>query len=137
MTPRQKALVQESFAWIEPMAETVATLFYARLFALDPSLRPLFRGEMTVQGRHLMDALALAVRGLDRLDDLVPSLEALGRRHVTYGVRNQDYAAVGAALLWTLEQGLGERLTPELTGAWAAAYGLLATTMQDAGRLAA
>lgn len=137
MTPRQKALVQESFAWLEPMAETVATLFYARLFALDPSLRPLFRGDMTVQGRHLMDALALAVRSLDRLDALVPSLEALGRRHVAYGVRNQDYATVGAALLWTLEQGLGERLTPELTGAWAAAYGLLATTMQDAGRLAA
>lgn len=137
MTPRQKALVQESFAWLEPMAETVATLFYARLFALDPSLRPLFRGDMTVQGRHLMEALALAVRSLDRLDALVPSLEALGRRHVAYGVRNQDYATVGAALLWTLEQGLGERLTPELTGAWAAAYGLLATTMQDAGRLAA
>lgn len=129
--------MQESFAWLEPRTELVATLFYARLFALDPALRPLFRGDLKAQGHHLMETLALAIRGLDRLDELVPTLQHLGRRHAVYGVRNQDYGTVGAALLWTLEQALDERFTTELAGAWAAAYGLLATTMQEAGVLAA
>src|SRR5262245_39941722 len=132
MTPEQKQLVKESFALVEPIAETAAALFYARLFELDPSLRPMFRGDITEQGRKLMQTLAVVVHGLDRLPTLIPAVEALGRRHVGYGVRDEHYTTVATALLWTLEQGLGPAFTPAAREAWTAAYVMLATVMQRA-----
>lgn len=133
ITLAQKALVQESFAQVAAIAETAAALFYARLFELDPSLRPLFRGDLREQGRKLMQMIAVAVRGLDRLDAIVPAVQALGRRHAGYGVADEHYDTVGAALLWTLEQGLGpETFTPDVREAWASVYRLLATTMKEA-----
>jgi hemoglobin-like flavoprotein len=137
MTPVQIELVQASWARVQPIAEPAAEMFYNRLFALDPSLRPLFRGEMKEQGRKLMSMIAFAVNGLRRLEALVPGVQALGRRHAGYGVRDEHYATVGSALLWTLEQGLGSAFTPQVREAWAAAYNLLAGTMRDAAKLAA
>jgi len=134
MTPRQIALVQESWQHVQAFSETAAQLFYLRLFALDPSLRGMFRGEMREQGRKLVAMMSVAVNGLARIETLVPVIEALGRRHAGYGVKDEHYATVAAALLWTLEQGLGARFTSEVSEAWIAAYGLLATTMQDAAR---
>ena len=131
ITPRQKLLVQQTFAEVAPIADVAARLFYARLFELDPSLEALFTGDMDEQGRKLMQMLTVAVRGLDHLDELVPAVRALGRRHVGYGVRDEHYATVGAALLWTLEHGLDESFTPEVRDAWAAVYGVLADTMQQ------
>ena len=137
MTPRQVELVQVSWASVEPIADAAAEIFYSKLFALDPSLRPLFRGEMKEQGRKLMSMIAFAVRGLSRLETLVPGVQALGRRHAGYGVRDKHYDTVATALLWTLNQGLGKAFTDEVREAWATAYGVLATTMKDAAKLAA
>ena len=132
MTPEQITLVRDSFALVLPVAETAAALFYRRLFELDPALRPLFRGDMGAQGRALMGAIRVVVHSLDRLDDIVPAVQALGRRHAGYGVAPEHYATVGTALLWTLEQGLGDAFTPAVQEAWATAYTLLAGTMQRA-----
>jgi hemoglobin-like flavoprotein len=107
-------------------------LRYARLFKLDPSLRPLFTGDMRRQGKKLMDMLATVVRNLDKLDRIIPSARALGQRHVAYGVREEHYDIVGAALLWTLEEALGEAWTVDLACAWVTAYTLLAGTMKAA-----
>jgi hemoglobin-like flavoprotein len=132
MTPDQIALVQSSFAHVVPISDTAATLFYTRLFELDPSLRPLFHTDMPSQGRKLMDMLRIVVNGLNRLDELVPAVQALGRRHATYQVEDQHYETVGAALLWTLRQGLGEGFTADVEDAWKAAYAILSATMQQA-----
>jgi len=137
MGPEQVKLVQSSFAAVLPIADEAGKLFYERLFALDPALRPLFKGDMTEQSRTLMRMIAVAVNGLDRLDTIAPALKALGVRHAGYGVRDGHYATVGDALLWTLERGLGESFTPDVAEAWSAAYGLLAQTMQSAARDAA
>src|SRR5215212_1477586 len=134
VTPLQKSLVQTTFASIVPIADDAAALFYRRLFELDPSLRAMFRGDMTEQRRKLMQMLTAAVKGLDRLEQLVPVVQDLGRRHAGYGVADRHYDTVGAALLWTLEKGLGDAFTPDAKAAWAAVYGLLATTMQQAAR---
>ena len=131
MTPEQVSLVQRTFAHIRPHAATAAALFYTRLFTLDPSLRWLFTGNMQQQGAMLMRMLALAIEGLHAPNTLVVPLQALGQRHVGYGVRAQDYDTVGAALLWTLEHALGAQWTEETCAAWRAAYTLLATTMQS------
>ncbi|HEY5598095.1 MAG TPA: methyl-accepting chemotaxis protein [Kiloniellales bacterium] len=133
----QKKLVQDSFAAVEPIAEAAAELFYGRLFELDPSLEPLFKGDMKEQGRKLMAMIKIAVRGLDSLDKLVPAVQDLGRRHTGYGVEDEHYNTVGMALLWTLEQGLKEAFTPDVKAAWATVYSVLAETMKAAALPAA
>jgi len=120
MTSQQIDLVQTSFAQVRATPDAVAALFYNKLFELDPSLRPMFRGDLTEQGRKLMQMLSFAVSSLRRLEQIVPAVEDLGRRHASYGVRDQHYATVAAALLWTLEQGLGAGFTPEVKAAWVA-----------------
>jgi len=132
MTPEQIALVQTSFAQVLPIADIAAALFYGRLFELDPSLKPLFKGDMQEQGRKLMTMIRVVVNGLNRIDQLVPAVQELGRRHARYGVQDAHYDTVGAALLATLHQGLGEAFTPDVAAAWATAYGLLADTMKTA-----
>lgn len=132
MSPRTISLVQSTFAQVIPIADVAATLFYDRLFTLDPDLRALFPTDLSQQKRALMATLRVAVDHLDRLDDLVPIVEQLGVRHAGYGVRAEHYPTVGAALLWTLEQGLGPAFTPAVREAWAAVYDVLATTMQGA-----
>ena len=132
MTPEHVALVQDSFNLVAPIADTAAELFYTRLFALDPSLRALFPVDMAEQRRKLMHMLTVAVHNLNRLDTLVPAVEALGRRHAAYGVEPEHFETVGSALLWTLSQGLGDGFTPDVECAWIEVYSVLATTMQRA-----
>ncbi len=132
MTPQQVTLVQTTWEQVVPIADTAAGLFYGRLFELDPALRPLFKSSIEEQGRKLMHMITVAVRGLNNVPALIPAVQELGRRHVGYGVRDEHYATVGSALLWTLEKGLGPAFTPEVKDAWATVYGVLATTMRDA-----
>lgn len=135
MTPTEIGLIRESWAAVEPIADTAAGLFYGRLFELDPALERLFRRtDMAAQRKVLMQTLTVVVKSIDRLDQIVPAVQALGRRHGGYGVREEHYATVGAALLWTLEQGLGEAFTPAVRGAWTGAYGTLASVMIEAAR---
>jgi methyl-accepting chemotaxis protein len=128
---RQIELVQSSFGKVEPIAEKAAELFYGRLFETDPRLRGLFRGDMQEQGRKLMAMIGTAVRGLRDVDRLLPTLRRLGERHLDYGVTGRDYDTVGAALLWTLEQGLGADFDAQTREAWTAVYEVLAQTMQE------
>lgn len=135
MTPTQVGLIRESWAAVEPIADAAAGLFYGRLFELDPTLERLFRRtDMVRQRQVLMGTLAVVVKTLDRIEELLPAVEALGRRHAGYGVRESHYATVGEALLWTLEQGLGEAFTPAVREAWTAAYGTLASVMIEAAK---
>jgi hemoglobin-like flavoprotein len=136
MNMKQKDLVQSSFAKVVPIADTAADLFYTRLFEIDPTLKPLFKGDSKEQKKKLMQMLAAAVRGLDDLDALVPIVRDLGARHGGYGVKEEHYATVAEALLWTLEKGLAEAFTPETREAWVEVYGLLAATMKNGARTA-
>ncbi len=132
MTPDEITKVRTSFAQVVPIKEAAADLFYGRLFELDPALKPLFKGDMKEQGTKLMAMIGTAVAGLDRLETIVPAVQALGKRHAGYGVEAAHYDTVGAALLWTLEQGLGAGFTPDVKAAWTNAYTLLAGTMKEA-----
>lgn len=129
MTPDQVRAIQESFAKVAPISEQAAALFYGRLFEIAPAVKPLFRGDMKEQGRKLMATLAVVVNGLGNLQTVLPAASALAKRHVDYGVKATDYAPVGAALLWTLERGLGEQWTPQLATAWGAAYTIVSEFM--------
>jgi hemoglobin-like flavoprotein len=131
VTPRQITLVQATWRQVHPLAERTAEFFYGRLFALDPSLRPLFRADLQEQGRKLMATIAVAVDSLAHLEDLASDVRALGRRHAGYGVEEPHYATVGAALIWTLERVLGAGFTGEMADAWNTAYGVLADVMKE------
>ncbi|MEX2215523.1 MAG: globin family protein [Phycisphaeraceae bacterium] len=137
MTPQQIQLVQSTWKMVVPIASTAADFFYGRLFRIAPQVKPLFPDDMAAQKTKLMATIGVAVAGLNDLPSLVPVLQGLGLKHVDYGVRPQDYQPVGAALLWTLQQGLGDKFTPQVKEAWAAAYVLLSSTMVDAANAAA
>jgi hemoglobin-like flavoprotein len=130
MTPTQVQLIRSSWGAVEPIADKVAAAFYARLFELDSGLAPLFLNtDLTKQRKVLMQTLAVVVKSLDRLDQIVPAIQALGRRHAGYGVKAEHYATVGAALIWTLNSSLGAAFTPETREAWETAYDMLASVM--------
>ena len=137
MTPEQIQLVQATFNDVVPISNEAAKLFYTKLFELDEELMPLFKGDMEEQGKKLMQVLAAAVNGLDKISDLVPFVEELGKRHLGYGVKDKDYDTVGIALIWTLRQGLDSKFTPQAEEAWLVVYGLLANTMKSAAAKAA
>ncbi len=132
MTSQQIALVKSTWTQVLPISDTAASLFYNRLFVLNPNLQALFKGDITVQGKKLIGMIGTAVNSLDHLHRIVPAVQDLGRRHAAYGVKDQDYDTVAAALIWTLGQGLDEAFTEEVKNAWIAAYGILATTMKQA-----
>ena len=129
MTPEQISKVQETWSAVTPIAGKAADLFYDRLFNLEPKLKELFPEDLTEQKKKLMSMIARVVSALRDLPSVVPAIQELGRRHVGYGVTKEDYAIVGSALLWTLEQGLGAAWTPEVKDAWVAAYTVLSNTM--------
>ena len=130
MTPQQIELVKKTWVMVVPIADKAAELFYGRLFELEPSYRAMFKHDMTEQGKKLMKTISIAVEALDDVEPLVPTLKQMGADHAGYGVVDRDYNVVGAALLWTLEQGLGEAFTDEVKNAWAAVYEVLADTMK-------
>ena len=129
MTPDQVKLVQQSFGKVVPISETAAALFYGRLFEIAPTVKAMFPADMTEQRQKLMATLAAVVNGLGNLPSILPAASALAKRHVSYGARAEHYPVVGAALLWTLEKGLGEDWTPEVAGAWTGAYSTLSRYM--------
>ncbi len=132
MTPEQVAMVQESFKKVVPIAGTAADLFYGRLFEIAPEVRPLFPEDLKEQKKKLIGMLATAVTNLHQVDKIMTAVQDLGRRHVAYGVTAQQYEPVGAALLWTLEKGLGDDFTPPVKEAWTETYITLAGVMQNA-----
>ena len=132
MTPRELYLVQSSWEKVRPISAQAAEMFYGRLFDSAPELKALFKGDMQQQGQRLMNMIDTAVGQLERWDRLLPALRDLGKRHAGYGVKAADYDAVAAALLWTLEQGLGEAFTDEVREAWISTYAVLAETMKAA-----
>ena len=132
MTPEDIKLIQDSWAKVLPISETAAELFYAKLFELDPKVRTMFKGDMKEQGRKLMAILNTAVNALKNVESIVPALQDMGKRHVKYGVKDEDYDTVGEALIWTLGAGLKDDFTEETKSAWIKVYTLVATTMKSA-----
>src|ERR1700676_3195317 len=129
MTPDQVKLVQQSFAKVAPISETAATIFYDRLFEVAPSVKSMFPADMTEQRKKLMAMLAVVVNGLGHLESVLPAASALAIRHVGYGAKAEHYPVVGAALLLTLEKGLGDGWTPDVADAGGTAYGTLSGYM--------
>jgi hemoglobin-like flavoprotein len=129
MTPDQVQLVQHSFSRVVPIADQAAVMFYDRLFEVAPQVKAMFPADLTEQRKKLIATLAVVVNGLGNLQSVLPAASALAKRHVAYGAKPEHYPVVGAALLWTLEKGLGDAWTPATADAWTVAYGALSGFM--------
>jgi hemoglobin-like flavoprotein len=134
MTPEQIKLIEESFEKVAERAQDAATVFYNRLFSMKPALRLLFPEDLTEQKKKLMTMLGVAIKSLQEPNALIPVLENLGRRHALYGVRDEHYDTVGAALLLTLRDALGSAFTADVHAAWAKMYSFVAMIMKRATR---
>ena len=131
MISQRRQLVIDSWRTASPNAESVGTICYRRLFEIDPNLRRLFAGTaMEHQIQKLTTMLDLIVRWLDAPERLVPALKQLGERHTKYGVMDEHYAKVGTALIGALEEGLGDKFTPEVRSAWTEALILISSLMR-------
>jgi hemoglobin-like flavoprotein len=129
----QQEIVRTTFATrLAMMPEVAGALFYERLFAANPSIRPLFKNDMRVQSLKLMTMLAMVVYNLPEPTQVLPAIRDLAVRHVEYGVKLADYDALREALLWTLEQVLGKDFTPAVRKAWTVLYDELAGEMKAA-----
>jgi len=141
MTPRQIRLVQRSFALIEPRADKIGISFYEKLFELAPEVRPLFKNDIDLQQRKLMNFFAeyvkLQLRSLLTLpitaasdpEVSIPGVVGLAKRHVSYGARPEHFVATKQALFWSFEQNLGDHLDEETRMAWSAAFDMIAASM--------
>src|SRR5258705_6413752 len=129
MTQAQVNLVKQSFAKVAPISETAAVIFYDRLFEIAPQVKAMFPADMTEQRKKLMVTLAVVVDGLGNLQSILPAASALAQRHVSYGAKPEHYPVVGAALLWTLEKGLGDVWTADVAEAGTPASGALSGFM--------
>ncbi len=131
LTNEKKLIVQTTFGMVTD-ADALAKTFYLRLFEIDPSTKPMFRGDMAEQRKKLMQTLAVVVKGLDSLETIVPAIEQLAIRHVHYGVTPAHWDSVGTALLMTLEETFGDAFTEEVFDAWATAYAIITATARAA-----
>ena len=131
MTPEEIKMVKASWAKVVPISDQAAELFYGRLFEVYPEVKPLFKSDMKEQGRKLMAMIGTAVNGLDNLEPLLGAVKDLGKRHVDYGVKDEDYDKVAECLIWTLNQELGDEFTDELEAAWVKTYTAVADVMKD------
>jgi hemoglobin-like flavoprotein len=132
MDSRQLDLVKTTWQQVIPIADTAADIFYSKLFELDASLRAMFPSDLTEQKKKLIQTLTLVISSVDNLPAVLPAVQALGRKHVGYGVRPSHYQIVGEALLATLAAGLGAAFTPDAKAAWTAVYGVLSNAMIQA-----
>lgn len=131
LSNKQILIIQNGFASVVPISDAVARLFYDKLFELRPDFRKLFAPDMASQRSKLVTTLAAVIQTLDRIEELIPEIHALGKRHVGYGTEDEDYEPVGQALLWTLEKALGAKWDAEAAEAWATAYGMIAQVMKE------
>jgi hemoglobin-like flavoprotein len=129
MNSEQLLLIRSSLIQIHPMSDQIAKSFYAHLFEVTPPLRKLFTGDMNRQGTMIMTSLELAVSNLDDPENILPAIQALGERHISYGVKPEYYPLAKEAYLWALEKHLTQDFTPELKEAWGTAYEALIEVM--------
>ena len=122
-------ILETSFDLIAPRGDELMDEFYSRLFDAAPAVRPLFPADMRKQKAMLLSALVLVRKSLRNLDGLLPTLHALGARHVAYGALPEHYPVVGSVLIESMAAIAGDAWTAEIESAWGAAFNVIAGAM--------
>lgn len=129
LSEKEITLIKNTWGFVITNNETAGEMFYSKLFETAPAVRPLFKADISEQASKLISMVTIIVAKLNKLDEVVKEVDFLARKHIKYGAKPAHYAAVGQALLWTLEQGLSKQWTPEVEEAWTKVYGILSEGM--------
>lgn len=129
MKDRDILIIKTSWSYLITQSDEVGLLFYDKLFELDPTLKPMFHNDMEKQIQKLMDMITFMVTRLQKLTDIENDIDALALRHVKYGVRYEHYQIMGNALLWALQNSLGDLWDDDTKAAWTELYNFLALSM--------
>ena len=141
MTPAQIRLLQKSFIAIKPIKAQIGLDFYGKLFELAPETRAFFISNLERQWRNLMSVfeklvsdelpsmLTVPVTDSGSKEVSLPGITELAHHYATRGAGPEHLPAAKTALLWALEQHLGEAYDEETADAWAIAFDLIAASM--------
>jgi hemoglobin-like flavoprotein len=133
MTNEQIRLVKNSWKILRQIDTSLfADVFYSKLFLENTGLRKMFPANMRQQRQLLMDMLHFIISNLDHPEASNEEIRALGLRHEGYGIKREHYQLVGDALLWTIEQAIGNEWNDELNDGWLACYDMISKTMMSA-----
>jgi hemoglobin-like flavoprotein len=132
MNRDQVQLIRDSLIRVRPIADHIAESFYSHMFKIAPHLQKLFTGNMETQGAMLMTSLELAVSSLDDMNSILPAVQALGERHMSYGVKKDYYPYAKESFMWALEKHLKDEFSPTLKNAWSEAFDTLIEVMSNA-----
>lgn len=132
MNSEQVQLIRDSLIRVRPLADHIAESFYSHMFEIAPHLQKLFTGNMKTQGAMLMTSLELAVSSLDDMESILPAVQALGERHMSYGVKKEYYPYAKESFLWSLEKHLSGEFTSPLKNAWSEGFDTLIEVMSNA-----
>lgn len=126
-------LLEESFTAVSQYGDRFAVSFYDTLFSMTPEAKSFFvHTDMRRQAGSLMATLAAVIAGVKRGENLLPVLHSLGEKHAhRYQVKEEHYPLVGAALLATFAQYLGDAFTPAHREAWSVAFSIISSHMID------
>jgi len=122
-------LIKSSWSYLLLQSEEASDVFYDQLFELNPPLKALFKHDMKAQGKKLVDMITLIVTNLQSMENILPEIHALGKRHLQYGTRPEHYDMVGEALLWTLKNFLSDKWDDQMADAWHEVYTFWAKEM--------
>jgi hemoglobin-like flavoprotein len=131
MNQTQIKIVQRTWAKVIPELDQAAQDFLEKILDIKPELIKLFRTDTRELGMLMMAMINRAINALDDFDEFLPEIQKLGSRHAHYGVADEDYDNVAAALLWTLQKYLGDEYTPEVEQAWIAVYDQISLIMKE------
>ena len=129
LSSEDSRVIQQSFFSIESQFGVLADRFYNNLFQARPDFRPMFPEELAGQKNKLISSLSIVINGCDQLESILPLLQELGDKHVSYGVKVADYNDVGQALILALNTTKGDSWSDELEQTWVRAYATIAAAM--------
>ncbi|MEJ7807103.1 MAG: globin domain-containing protein [Telluria sp.] len=135
ISPASRVYIDASVPVLRAHGVAITTTFYKNIFAEIPALTNLFNMGNQANGsqqQSLASAVFAYAANIGSPDKLGPVIERIVHKHVSVGVRAEQYPIVGRHLLGAIAHTLGEAATPELLAAWAEAYGALAKVFIDA-----
>ncbi len=129
LSPASEAIVKATAGVVAAHAETITKTFYPDMFAAHPELMRVFNKANQAVGEQpkalAASVVAYAVNLIDPdAPDFTPVMQRIAHKHVSLGIRAQEYTIVGHHLMKAVGQVLGDAVTPEVAAAWDEVYWL-------------
>jgi nitric oxide dioxygenase len=134
LSERSAAVVAATAAVVAAHAEQITARFYPRMFAEHPELLRVFnQGNQATGEQSRALAASVVAYAVHLIDPDAPPfdrvLERIAYKHISLGIRPEQYTIVGYHLLGAVGEVLGDAVTPAIADAWNEVYWLFATQL--------